>query len=131
MTLELLLMHDEKVLLRVPIGRESGVFQPLDERELGRLSDLLAIGANRKRLKIMVEFARGRELRFSDVMMIATNPKLAQDCLQPLLREGLLLHEGRGSTYRASPRGLALALAMTVGAGPVLEALEEELEREH
>lgn len=128
MPLEILLAKDDKVLFRFPLAAGAGLSEPLEQDELDRLSDLLALGANRKRLRVMLELARGREMRFSDVMLIAMNPKLAQDCLQPLLQEGLVLHGERGSTYRASRRGAAFAVAMTVAVGKMLGVLEGEME---
>src|SRR4029077_739055 len=108
MTLEILLVRDHKVLFRFPVAPKGVRSESLDDREIERVSALYAIGANQKRLKVMLEFAKGDELRFSDVMKIVMNPKLAQDCLRPLLKQGLVLHGERGSTYRASRRGVAL-----------------------
>jgi predicted transcriptional regulator len=127
MTVEILLVRDEKVVFRLPLGGQAGDAPSLDDAELGRLSDLYAIGANRRRLRVMFELARGKEMRFSDVMQIVTNPKLAQDCLQPLLQEGLVLHGERGSSYRASRRGVVVGVAMTLGVGGMLDALERDL----
>lgn len=89
MTLQLCLMEDEKVLFSLPLPlRESGQLPfPLSEAELERLSALYSIGSNRKRLRVMMELAKGQEMRFSDVMQLVTNPKLAQDSLQPMVRE--------------------------------------------
>ncbi len=130
MVLQLLLVKDDKVLFRFPIRNRAPKTSDTSEGELDRLSTLCSIGANRKRLRVMLEFAKGKEMRFSEVLMLATNPKLAQDCLQPLVNEGLVLHGERGSTYRASARGVALAVTMTVGLGQVFGALQKELEGE-
>ncbi len=127
--LEILLVEDGKVLFRFPILEKGGSSQHMGDLEIGRLSDLCSVGANRKRLKVMLELAKGKEMLFSDVMQIVTNPKLAQDCLQPLLKEGLVLHGERGSAYRASRRGQALAVAMTIGLGRMLDVLENKMEK--
>ena len=99
----------------------------LADRETQRLCAFYSLGANHRRLKVMMELARGGELRFSDVMQIATNPKLAQDCLQPMLKEGLVVHGGRGSGYRIPERALPLMMTLTVGLARMLTVLEQEL----
>jgi hypothetical protein len=99
----------------------------LDDREMRRLCAFYSMSANQKRLKVLMELAGGSELRFSDVMQIATNPKLAQDCLQPMLREGLVLHGGRGSGYRISERALPLVMTLTLGLAKLLAVLEQEI----
>lgn len=130
MALQLVLVRDNKVLFRFPIRNGAPAAAAPSDVEVDRLSNLCSIGANRKRLKVMLEFARGKEMRFSEILMLATNPKLAQDCLQPLMNEGLVLHGGRGSTYKASARGVALGLTMSVGLGQLFGVLQKELEGE-
>ena len=98
----------------------------LEEGEVERLCALLSIGSNPKRLSVMMELANGQELRFSDVMQIAMNPKIARDCLQPMLREGLVVHGERGSTYRVSPKAVSLLMTLTVGLSKMLSHLQEE-----
>jgi predicted transcriptional regulator len=126
MTLEIRLVKDDVVLLSLPVDPVGGVNGSLSDDELDRLSRLYSLGSSRKRLRVMLEFAKGREMRFSDVMQLVTNPKIAQDCLQPLLNDGLVLHGGRGSTYRTSRRGAAIAVAMTLVVGRMLDALGRE-----
>jgi hypothetical protein len=109
-----------------PGGEVSAPPPTLNDRDLERLSSLYAIGSNAKRLKVMVELARGGELRFSDVMQIALNPKIAQDCLQPMVREGLVVHGERGSTYRVSEKALPLVTILTAGLAKLLPDIEEE-----
>ena len=92
MTLEILLVKNDSVLFRFPLDSVGDGLESLSDSEIERISALYTIGANRKRLKIMLELAKGNEMRFSEVMQIVMNPKLAQDCLQPLLKEGLVLH---------------------------------------
>ena len=128
MTLEILLVKNDSVIFRFPLDSVGDGLESLSDSEIERISALYTIGANRKRLKVMLEFAKGNEMRFSEVTQIVMNPKLAQDCLQPLLKEGLILHGERGSTYRASRRGLALVAAMTLGVGQMLDVLEQEME---
>jgi hypothetical protein len=133
MVVKLRLVQGEKLLFELALPdeqRESGAKTlPFDlaERELERLCAFYSMGSNRKRLKVMMELARGGELRFSEVMQIATNPKLAQDCLQPMLKEGLVVHAGRGSGYRISERALPLVMTLTVGLAKMLAILENEL----
>ena len=126
MTLQLLLVRDDKVLHRFPVRTPTEV-AVASEKELDRLSSLCSLAANRKRLRVILEFAKGKEMRFSDVLLIAVNPKLAQDCLKPLLEEGMVFHGERGTAYRASSKGVALAVTMTVLLRQVLEVLEKEL----
>jgi hypothetical protein len=126
--LSVLVLRDESVLLRVPVQPLGPSAGPIDEAALARLSDLLALGANPKRLRVLLELARGEDLRFSDVLRIVTNPKLARDCLAPLVQAGLVDHGERGSAYRVSKRGLAASLALTVTLGEILGVLERELE---
>lgn len=121
MVLEILLVRDGGVRFRLPLDGTAALPLPVEDSRLESLSDYYSIGANWRRLKVLLEFARGRELRFSDVMQIATNPKIAQDCLRPLLNGGFILHGERGSTYKASSRGFALGLMMTFVLSGVLD----------
>jgi hypothetical protein len=127
MTMRLCLMDDEKVLFSLPLSWRSGTEPPfaLSDSELDRLSDLYSVGSNRKRLGVMLELAKGRELRFSEVMQLVTNPKLARDSLQPMVREGLVLHE-KGMGYRPSETGLRVLLVLTLGFGKILALIEGE-----
>jgi hypothetical protein len=127
MTLQLCLMEDDKVLFTLPLPWKTAGELPfvLSEDELDRLSTLYSIGSNRKRLRVMMELAKGGELRFSDVMQLVTNPKLAQDSLQPMVREGLVLHQ-KGLGYRPSETGLKVLLVLTVGFGRILALVEGE-----
>jgi hypothetical protein len=119
------LMEDEKVLFSLPLPWTAATELPflLSDPELDHLSSLYAIGSNRKRLRVMMELAKGREVRFSDIMKIVTNPKLAQDSLQPMVREGLVLHE-KGYGYRPSDSGLKVLLVLTLGFGRILSLVE-------
>ncbi len=125
MTMQICLMEDEKVLFSLPLPSKTAGELPLvlSETELDRLSTLYSIGSNRKRLRVMMEFAKGGELRFSEVMQIVTNPKLAQDSLQPLVKEGLVLHQ-KGLGYKPSDAGLKVLLVLTVGLGRILALVE-------
>jgi len=128
-----MLMRDDKVIFDLTLPESSegleGTLRPcaVAEREMERLCAFYSMGSNRKRLRVMTELARGGELRFSDVMQIATNPKLAQDCLQPMLREGLVVHGERGSGYRIPEKALPLMMTLTVGLARMLSVLDEEL----
>jgi len=127
MTLQICLLEDDRVLFALPLPWKSTAGQAfaLTDEELERLSTLYSIGSNRKRLRVMVELAKGRELRFSDVMQIVTNPKLAQDSLQPMVREGLVLHE-KGLGYKPSEVGLKVLAVLTLGLGRILAVVERE-----
>lgn len=125
MTIQLCLIEDEKVLFSLPLpwtGSQELPFQ-LTETEMERLSSLYSIGSNRKRLRVMMELAKGREVRFSDIMQLVTNPKLAQDSLRPMVREGLVLHE-KGYGYAPSETGLKVLLVLTIGFGKILALID-------
>ena len=64
-------------------------------------------------------------MRFSDLLQVALNPKIVQDCMEPMMNEGYVLHEGKG--YRPSEKGFALLLTMTTGFNKILESLDEEV----
>jgi hypothetical protein len=127
MTLKICLIEDEKVLfsLALPWKTKGELPFTLSEGELEKLSTLYSIASNRKRLRVMMELAKGNEMRFSDVMQLVTNPKLAQDSLQPMVREGLVLHE-RGLGYRPSGPGVKVLLVLTLGLGRILALLDSE-----
>jgi len=120
-------MEDDRVLFSLPLTSKLAAEgrAGLSETDLDRLSKLYSIGSNRKRLRVMMEFAKVGELRFSDVMQLVTNPKLAQDSLQPMVKEGLVLHE-KGLGYRPSQNGLKILLVLTVGLGRIVALLEDE-----
>ena len=99
-----------------------------DDAQLEMLSSLYSLGANKKRLTVMAELAKGGELRFSDVLRLVTNPKLAQDSLLPLVEEGLVVHESKGAGYHASKRGLPTMMILTVGLGRILALVERSME---
>ena len=67
-------------------------------------------------------------MKFSDFLQLATNPKLVQDCIEPMVEEGMVLHGSRGSCYRQSERGVALAIVMTSGLARLMDYLDEEME---
>lgn len=127
MTMQLCLLDDEKVIFSLPLPWTATSDLPflLSDSELERLSSLYSIGSNRKRLRVMMELAKGREVRFSDVMQIVTNPKLAQDSLQPMVKEGLVLHE-KGYGYRPSEMGVKVLLVLTLGFGRILALVEAQ-----
>jgi hypothetical protein len=128
MTLQICLMEDDNVLFSLALPRRASGELPflLSERELDRLSTLYSIGSNRKRLRVMMELAKGGELRFSEVMQLVTNPKLAQDSLKPMVGAGLVLHE-KGLGYKPSETGLRVLLVLTLGLGRILALVEGEM----
>lgn len=128
------LVRDKRVLFKVPIRGvcdEGGrLAQEIDEDEIGRLAGIYSIAANERRLRIMLELMRRREMQFSDLLDVAENPKLVSDCMKPLMEEGMVVHKKWGSSYRTTDRGAAFALVMTVGLARLLEFLEEEAQDE-
>lgn len=123
------MVKDDKVIFRLPIGslneEPEGVSMEMNKHEIERLAKIYSIAANEKRLRIMLELTRRGEMRFTDVLQVALNPKLVRDCMEPMMREGMVLHEGRGSCYKQSELGTILAFTMTTGLGRLLRTLEE------
>lgn len=106
-------------------ARVSGLYMSdVDHEDIRRLADLYSIAANQRRLRIMVELMRRGEMRFTELLEFAVNPKLVKDCMEPMVREGMVIHEGRGSGYRPSEAGVALAMTMTAGLSKLLDYLE-------
>jgi predicted transcriptional regulator len=127
MTLELRLVKDGKTLVSIPIHSpaekaKSGM-PALDKDDLERLTQLYSFAANERRLRVMSELARRGEMRFSDLLQVALNPKIVQDCMEPMMNEGYVLHEGKG--YRTSEKGFAMLMTMTTGFSKILQLLEE------
>ena len=131
MKLELQLLRDGRVLFRWPIqAAEEGVGDfagEIDEEDIEKLANLYSIGANERRLRVMSELMRQGEMSFSELLKVAMNPKLVRDCMEPLLREGMVIHERKRAPYRTSEKGAILALTMTAGVARLLDVLEEEL----
>ena len=127
-------MRDKRVLFRVPIEGvcdEGGrLALEVDEEEIGRLAGIYSIAANERRLRIMLELMRRKEMQFSDLLEVAENPKLVSDCMKPLMEEGMVVHKKWGSSYKTTATGAALALVMTTGLAKLLEFLEEEAQDE-
>jgi len=128
--LELQIVDGRRVLFRTPIEppaeHQGDVDSELDEGTLERLATIHSIAANERRLRIMMELMRRGEMQFSDLLLVAENPKLVTDCMKPLMEEGMVVHEKWGSSYRPTWSGSALALTMTTGLAKLLEYLEEE-----
>ncbi len=122
-------MRDGKVLFRWPInavGEEaSELAAEIDEGDIKKLATLYSIGANERRLRMMLELIRQGEMSFSELLKVAVNPKLFGDCMNPLMREGMVIHERRRAPYRTSERGAVLAITMTAGVARLLDVLEE------
>jgi hypothetical protein len=128
---EFRIVKDGKVLCSVPLGETAeGQGASLDDGDIERLAQLYSIAANEKRLRMMSEIATRGEMRFSDFLQIALNPKLVSDSLEPMMKGGLVTHEGRGACYRPSERGTIIALTMTQGIATLLDMLEEETSEE-
>ena len=131
MPLELRLVKDDRILFSVPVWDPQGPLeiQPeMDDEDFMELANLYSIAANGRRLRMMSELMRRGEMRFSDMLEFAVNPKLVRDCMEPMLKAGLVVHDNRREPYRPSELGTALAIAMTTGMERLLQALEEEME---
>ncbi len=127
-------MKDGNVLFRWPIhayGEEvSEMVAEIDDEDIEKLANLYSIGANEKRLRVMLELMRQGEMSFSELLRVAVNPKLVGDCMNPLLKEGMVIHERRRAPYRTSEKGAVLAITMTAGVARLLDVLDEEMEGE-
>ena len=133
MTLEWRLVSGNQVLLRIPIQEHvqgSGQGSRLDDSHLERLVDLLSVAANPRRFRMMSEMISRGEMQFSDLLDLAENPKLVADCMGPLVEEGMVSHEGRGSSYKPTRAGYAFAATVTTAIPLLLEFLEENEEGE-
>jgi len=128
--LELQILKNGRVLFRLPIQgpeeRAREFANEIDEGDIEKLANLYSIGANERRLRVMLELTRQGEMSFSEILRLAVNPKLVRDCVEPLMREGMVIHERRREPYRASERGRILAATMTAGVARLLDVLEEE-----
>lgn len=127
MTIQLLLVKDKVVVCRteVPLpGPEGGQNEP-SRPALQRLAGIFAIAANERRLRLMVEMTKREETRFTDLLPVAVNPKLVHDCLEPMVQNGLVVHESKGSAYRLSMKGVVVVAALTRGMSEMIQAAEE------
>lgn len=132
MVLELRLVKNGKTLFRVPMEGSlevSGLYaSAMDDKDIERLADLHSLASNEKRIRIMLEMMKKGKMSFTELLGFAVNPKLVKDCMEPMMREGMVIHEGRGSGYRPSEAGVALAMTMTAGLSKLLDYLEEGVE---
>ncbi|HXW37146.1 MAG TPA: hypothetical protein VEJ36_04505 [Nitrososphaerales archaeon] len=127
MVLEWRLVEDGEVLFTVPIrGQADPALEEISDEVLQKLAAIYSIAANERRLRMMRALAQRGEMRFSDLLQVATNPKLVQDCLEPMAKEGMVVHEGRGTGYKPSDMGLTVAVTITTAMGRLLEMFEEE-----
>ena len=131
MTIELRLVRDGKTIFSIPINSSSeeadrGKLE-LEEDDMERLADLYSVAASERRFRIMHELARRGQMKHSDILRIAMNPKFVQDCINPMVEEGIVIHEGRRTGYRPSNKGFAY-VTLTTGLSRILELLEEEME---
>jgi hypothetical protein len=134
MTLEWQLVKDNRIIFRFTVGPsdeyDEGVSSKMNKREIERLANIYSIAGNEKRLRIMLEFTRRGQMRFTDVLQVALNPKLVGDCMEPFVKGGLVSHEGRGSFYKPSEFGNIVVSTMTTVLPRILAALEAELEED-
>jgi predicted transcriptional regulator len=131
MTIELRLVRDGKTIFSFPINSSSDEADrgklELEEDDMERLADLYSIAASERRFRIMHELARRGQMKHSDILRIAMNPKFVQDCINPMVEGGIVIHEGRHTGYRPSSKGFAY-VTLTTGLSRILELLEEEME---
>ncbi len=129
MVTEIQLIRDGRVLFRVPIpsaeDKPERAELDLDDQSIEKLVSIFDIASNERRLRLMLELARRGEMTFSDMVQISVNPKLVAESIEPMMREGMVLHGERGSCYKYSQMGTILAYTMTAGFGRLLVALEE------
>ena len=131
MTIELRLVRDGKTIFSIPIdpsgeGADTGKLE-LEDDDMERLADLYSVAANERRFRIMHELTRRGEMRHSDILRIAMNPKFVHDCINPMVEGGIVIHEKKGTGYRPSNKGFAY-VTLTTGLSRILALLEEELE---
>ena len=130
MTIELRLVRDGKTIFSIPIdssreGADKGKLE-LEDDDMERLADLYSVAANERRFRIMHELTRRGEMKHSDILRIAMNPKFVHDCINPMVEEGIVIQEKRAG-YRPSNKGFAY-VTLTTGLSRILELLEEEME---
>ena len=116
MPLELALIRDGRVVFRSPIlapGMSQGY--EIRKSDLQELAEIFSLASNEGRLRLMNELMRRQETRFTDLLRIVVNPKLVKDCVEPMVKTGLLVHKSRGSTYRLSSRGAIVISTLTWG----------------
>ena len=131
MTIELRLVRDGKTIFNIPIhssseGADRGKLE-MEDDDMERLADLYSIAANERRFRIMHELTRRGEMKHSDILRIAMNPKFVHDCINPMVEEGIVIHGKKGTGYRPSNKGFAY-VTLTTGLSRILELLEEEME---
>ncbi len=123
-------VKDNKVLFTVPLeysGEGEGEpYQYADEEDIEKLASIYSIVANQRRLRMIMELMRRGEMSFSELLKVGLNPKLVRDCMNPMVREGIVIHEKKRAPYRASFSGMAMATTMITGITKLLEYLEEE-----
>ncbi|TLX97053.1 MAG: hypothetical protein E6K96_04355 [Thaumarchaeota archaeon] len=131
MTIELRLVRDGKTIFSIPIhssreGVDRGKLE-LEDDDMERLADLYSVAASERRFRIMHELTKRGQMKHSDILRIAMNPKFVHDCINPMVEEGMVIHENKRTGYRPSNKGFAY-VTLTTGLSRILELLEEEME---
>jgi DNA-binding transcriptional ArsR family regulator len=134
MTLEMRVVKDGEVLFAVPLDYPvEEARRPeldLDEDDIERLANIYSIAANERRLRAMVELIQKGEMSFSELLEVALNPKTVRDWMTPMVKEGMVTHEGRRTPYKPSFGGVVMTMTMTAGLSKLLDFLEQEEEGE-
>ncbi len=123
MSARLVITKDGRTVVSVPLlqpGVEGNADVETAEPLLGELVEIFSIASNERRLRLMIQLMKSPETRFTELLQVGVNPKLVQDCVAPMVRSGLLVHEGKGAAYRPSAKG---ALVITMVTRVLAEAL--------
>ena len=127
MSVQLLLRKDGRDIVSVPVfppGMEGNLGLDASEPLFAELVEIFSIASNERRLKLMIQLMKKPETRFTELLQVGVNPKLVQDCVGPMVRSGLLVHEGKGAAYRPSAKGALVITIVTRALAEMLGAVE-------
>lgn len=133
MNLKLQLVHDDKVILEVPLSLLDWSKEQLEtefeafEEDFQRFSNMFEALSNETRLKMMRRLVEeeDRTMNFADFMRdLDLNPKTVWENSKKLREGGFLNKTGRG-TYRCSEFGQSAFLTLSLALRRLLRSLEE------
>lgn len=130
MSLQLILKKDGRTVVSVPVlspGMEGNVELESSKPLFGELVKIFSIASNERRLRLMIQLMKMPETRFTDLLQVGVNPKLVQDCVGPMVSGGLVIHEGKGASYKPSEKGALVITTLTRGLAEILNAAEAGL----